>query len=299
MKQAYKDINFRSATRDLIYYLDNMIVDYQNQGYVLSVRQLYYQLVARGKIPNTEKSYKHIAGVINNARLAGMLDWDAIEDRGRDIVTRNRWTNGASVIRASAQQFHMDMWANQRSRVFIIVEKAALAGVLQGVCTTYDVPLLAAKGYPSVSIVRELVEDHLLRPAINGQEITILHLGDHDPSGLDMTRDLDERIAMFAEDYANDITVKRIALTMDQVDEETPPPNPAKVTDSRFIDYQKQYGDESWELDALTPAYLTNLITVEIADLIEQDLWDERKEEIEAIRAELIKVSVAFDKKGI
>lgn len=298
MRQAYVNTNFRAEKLKLIDMIDEMITEYQRQGFMLSVRQLYYQLVARGIIENTERSYKNTASLINDARLAGMLDWDAIEDRGRDIEMRSRWTSGASIVESAAYGFHMDMWANQVERPFVIVEKAALAGVLGGVCKQFDVPLLAARGYPSVSIVREMVLEHIV-PAMNGDQVpVIIHLGDHDPSGIDMTRDLNDRIRLFVEgeDLFDFDEVDRIALTRIQVDEKNPPPNPAKTTDSRFAAYMREHGDESWELDALEPRYLVDLVTSKIEESIDYSAWEERKGEIEAIRAKLQKVARDFER---
>lgn len=289
MKESYKDFNFRKASLQQIALINAMVEDYTAQGFKLSVRQLYYQLVARGYIENTERSYKNTAALINDARLAGMLDWDAIEDRNRDIAMRTRWLSGAQIVEAAARSFHMDMWAGQDARVFAIVEKAALAGILEGVCREYDVPLLAARGYPSVSIVREMVEEHILPSLDEGQEVVVLHMGDHDPSGIDMTRDLAERFEMFAR---TTVHVKRIALNMPQIEEKNPPPNPAKATDSRFQDYRRKFGDESWELDALDPSYLVNLITNEINNYRDEATWDERFGEVEEIR-EMLKDSAA------
>jgi hypothetical protein len=296
MKQQYKEISFRSDTLALIDFMNSMINDYIRQGFKLSVRQLYYQLVARAVIENTEQSYKRIASIINDARLAGMIDWDAIEDRNRDIEVQTRWSDGAQIVQAAADSFHMDMWDNQLCRVFVIVEKAALAGVLDRVCRKYDVPLLAARGYPSVSIVRELALDHIQSAMGNGQLPVILHLGDHDPSGIDMTRDLSERIRMFAEEehYQEKIELRRIALTMDQIRVKRPPPNPAKTTDARFKDYMRKFGHESWELDALEPAFLVDLVETEFQKFIDDDDWKERSEEIEAIRVKLNKVADDF-----
>lgn len=301
MKQQYKEINLRRDTLDLIAFINRLISSYRAQGFTLSVRQLYYQLVARAIVENTEKSYKRVASIINDGRLAGLIDWDAIEDRGRDIVLRTRWESGASIVNAAARGYHMDMWDNQEHRVFVIVEKAALAGVLEGVCQKYDVPLLAARGYPSVSVLRELTLEHIT-PAINaGQYVTVLHLGDHDPSGIDMTRDLEERMTMFAEGDTADydmLTIQRIALTMAQIDEKNPPPNPAKTTDARFRDYRRRYGDESWELDALEPSYLVNLVETSILGFVDQSSWDERSEHVESIRTKLTKTARNFEKEG-
>lgn len=278
--------------------MNNLIDDYLDQGFTLSVRQLYYQLVARDIVENTERSYKRVASIINDARLAGLIDWDAIEDRGRDITLATRWESGSSIVRAAANSFHMDMWDNQENRVFVVVEKAALAGILEGVCRQFDVPLLAARGYPSVSIVREIVEQHISPADRHGQYPTILHLGDHDPSGIDMTRDLEERIGMFMRQEPNEqlFTVDRIALTMWQIEEKRPPPNPAKTTDARFTEYHKRYGSKSWELDALEPAYLVNLVSNHVQGYIDHDKWDERREYVESVRAKLTKAADRFAK---
>lgn len=295
MKQAYKQISMRKDTLALIEQMNVMIHSYVAQGFVLSVRQLYYQLVARSMIENTERSYKRIASIINDARLCGMIDWNYIEDRNRDIEIRSRWISGADIVDSAARSFHMDMWDNQRERVFVIVEKAALAGVLDRVCQKWDVPLLAARGYPSVSIVREMALDHLAEAIDHGQLVTVLHLGDHDPSGIDMTRDLSERFNLFLGDERMGMfNLVRIALTMNQIEENEPPPNPAKTTDSRFSSYMREYGSESWELDALEPKYLVDLVDGQISSCVDSDAWDEKTAEIESIREKIMDAAINF-----
>lgn len=299
MKQQYQDFRFRADTLVLIELINKLIASYQSQGYMLSVRQLYYQLVARDLIENTEKSYKRIASIINDARLAGLMDWDAIEDRNREIEVRPSWASGADIVDSAARSFHMDMWDNQDARVFVIVEKAALAGILGGVCRKFDVPLLAARGYPSVSIVRQMALDHISGPIDRGQRTFILHLGDHDPSGIDMTRDLRERFTLFLgaeQDIEHSFTLMRLALNMDQINELKPPPNPAKTTDARFAGYIKKFGPESWELDALEPDYIVDLVEGHIENLIDSDRWGVRVAEIEAIRDNLKKTAINYRK---
>lgn len=292
-KQEYLDFNFRADTHKLINIINGVINEYLADGLVLTVRQLYYQLVARDHIPNTEKSYKRITGVVNDGRLSGLIDWDAIEDRTRAFIRRGRWTSARSILESAAHSFHMDMWEMQENRVFCIVEKEALAGVLERVCNKYDVPLLAARGYPSVTVLREFARDDIMRFA-EDQDVTILHLGDHDPSGLDMTRDLESRIELFSENVAHKVNLVRIALNMDQIRAQKPPPNPAKTTDSRFKDYRKQFGDSSWELDALNPRYLANLVESHITPLIEMDLWEERQKEIQVVKNRIEKFAEEF-----
>jgi hypothetical protein len=273
--EKYKRFNFQDKVLDLIGTMNDIIVKYQEQGFVLTVRQLYYQLVARDIIENSQKSYKRITSIANDARLAGLMDWDAIEDRTRAFVRRQRWENGAHILKAAADSYHIDMWRLQPRRVFVIIEKEALVGVLSPTCQNLDVPILAARGYPSCTVLRDFAIEDIV-PYGDDQDLTILHLGDHDPSGIDMTRDLTERISMFAR---NPVELVRVALNMEQIDERKPPPNPAKATDSRFADYVEQFGDESWELDALPPEYLVELVRGEIEQRIDDAQWeaDERK----------------------
>ncbi len=298
MKLAYQDFKFRNDTLRTIQYINQIIDTYQKQGFVLSVRQLYYQLVARDYVPNTIQSYKRIAQYVNDGRLAGLIDWNAIEDRNRDVVKRSAWASGAQILKGAARSFHMDLWEGQESRIFVVVEKAALSGVLDSVCHQYDVPLLAARGYPSVSILRDMSLGHIVTALNEGQNVTVLHLGDHDPSGIDMTRDLTERYSLFVNrhyDGNRHFQVKRIALNMDQVEEKNPPPNPAKTTDSRFDDYRKQFGSDSWELDALEPSYLQSLVRAEVETLIDYSVWDERRDDIEDQRKRLYTIANTWE----
>lgn len=288
MKQAYAKVNFRSDALTLIQRMNVIIDIFTEQGFKLTVRQLYYQLVATGVIENTERSYKRVGEYVGEARLCGLIDWDAIEDRTRAFIDRPHWHSPEHIVGTCAEQFYMSMWENQPCRVFVIVEKEALAGVLEPTCRQYDVPLLAARGYPSVTVLREFAMERLNNIQ---NDVLILHLGDHDPSGIDMTRDLKERIELFSAEFEIRINFKRIALNMRQIDEKRPPPNPAKTTDSRFKDYRRKYGDQSWELDALSPAYLAEIITKEITDVIDSSEWEITEDKIKRGRAEIGKIA--------
>lgn len=291
-KQCYIPKKFHLGTERLIDTMNDIVEDYVEQGYVLTVRQLYYQLVARDIIANNLQEYKRVASIINDAKLAGLMDWAAIEDRTREFIVRNRWSSGGSILNAVANQFHMDMWVGQEMRVFVIVEKEALVGVLEGTCRQYDIPLLAARGYPSGSVLREFAKTHMKDATREGQGFVILHLGDHDPSGIDMSRDLQERLTMFNERY---VSLDRIALNMDQVEEQQPPENPAKNTDSRYQQYRQDFGSSCWELDALSPAYLNQLLKERIEPYIDYEVWSKREDEIEDVKERLRKIANEFD----
>lgn len=290
MKECYREINFKTAQLKMIDTINAIIVEYMDAGYTLTVRQLYYQLVARDIVPNVEKQYKYITRVVNDARIAGLIDWDAIEDRTREFIARQRWNSPKDIFTAAARSFHTDPWATQDSRPFLIVEKEALSGVFQRVCNDYDVPLLAARGYPSASVMREFMVQQVLT---SDQDVVVLHFGDHDPSGIDMTRDIDDRCEMFA--YGNvPFNMRRLALNIDQVKKHKPPPNPAKTTDARFTNYKRQFGVSSWELDALNPQILSDLARAAIVKLIDKPAWDKWERSEKKTRNAMLKYADAF-----
>lgn len=293
MKEAYIETpRFHKASLRLIALIDDIVEDYQSQGFRLTIRQLYYQLVARGHIENTVRSYDNTVALMTNARMAGLIDWDAIEDRTRGVVERNHWSSGGEILDAVASQYHEDLWQDQPHRVFVVVEKEALAGVLERTCREWDVPLLPARGYPSATTLREFAKGRIMRAS---QKIVVLHLGDHDPSGIDMSRDLQERLELFSR-HTTPIDFRRLALNMDQVEEQSPPPNPAKITDSRYASYRALYGEESWELDALSPQYLHKLVSTEVEGLIDFARWNERCKVIEGVKTRLRTLADNFDR---
>lgn len=276
MKQTFIRKRFRAETLRIIYQADEIVQEYQSQGFALTLRQLYYQFVARALLENTERSYKRLGTIISDARLAGLLDWDAIEDRTRGLETNLRLRDprhGLELLRD--QWYGIDMWANQPARVEVWIEKEALAGVIADVCEELDVPYFSCRGYVSQSEQWRAGKRFHEYWQHDGQPTIVLHLGDHDPSGIDMTRDNDARLEMFAHWDRMAVTVERIALNLDQIEEHAPPPNPAKVTDARFEAYQSLYGDESWELDALEPQVLVDLIRERVEALREDDAWFE------------------------
>lgn len=283
----YEEKNFTRQTLETITNANNIIAEYQAQGFSLTVRQLYYQFVARGLIDNTDRDYKRIGSIISDARRAGLIDWDAIEDRTRFIRRLSSWDNPQDILESTRSSYHRDLWATQGVRFEVWIEKDALVGVIEAVCQENDVPFFSCRGYVSDSEMWRAAM-RLRRYARNGQKVIVLHLGDHDPSGIDMTRDIEARLHLFSG-YA-DIEVRRIALTMEQIEEQNPPPNPAKMTDSRYSGYVSIYGDESWELDALEPQFISNLIRGEIEMERDQDLWDKAIEEQEQERSQIANV---------
>lgn len=269
MKEIFVPKNFNPAHALTIERANQILTDYRAQGYDLSLRQLFYQFVTKNWIENSERSYKNLGNIIGDARLAGLLDWDSIKDRGRLHVDNSHWETPADIIDSAASSFRIDKWARQPNYVEIMVEKQALEGVLIPVATREDVVFTANKGYSSLSYLYEAGKRYARKMA-EGKKVHAIYLGDHDPSGIDMTRDVSDRASMFAR---SGINMHRVALNMDQIEELHPPEQPAKRTDSRHAAYRARFGDSSWELDAVEPRSLDQIVTKQIRVLRDNRLW--------------------------
>jgi hypothetical protein len=293
-KIRYVAKRFHGASVDIIHKANVIIAEYQKQGFTLTLRQLHYQFVSRDFYANTQKNYKKLGDIVNDARLAGLIDWNAIEDRTRNVRSLSHWIDPTDIVKSCASQFNLDLWATQDARVEVWIEKDALVGVIEGACSEFDVPYFSCRGYVSQSemwgaAMRAVTRAKATKGPQSGQRTIVLHFGDHDPSGIDMTRDIEDRINLFcrAHGHPGTFEIRRMALNMDQVEEHQPPPNFAKITDSRFIGYQQKFGDDSWELDALEPAMLDTLIRDEIESVLDADAFDVMKAQQQKYREEL------------
>lgn len=310
MREAFIEKRFGAEAQTLLRQILAVLQDYAAQGYDLSLRQLYYQLVSKNVVVNTERSYKNVGNLVSDARLAGLIDWNMIEDRGRTVSRNSHWENPRHFIDSVAPQFAFDKWADQPAYVEVMVEKQALEGVLEPLCSELDIAFSANKGYSSSSALYKAGKR--LRDRLNeDKKCHVIYLGDHDPSGIDMTRDIVDRLNLFAGVITDDeathlknggedlntmieagdydgVLVHRVALNMDQIKTLRPPKNPAKMSDSRADDYVRKFGTSSWELDAIEPRQLAKLVRNEVESLRDEDLWDAAVKRETAMRNELI-----------
>lgn len=270
--RCYVKRNFGPAAIARIEMCNSIINEYEAAGFQLTLRQLYYQLVSRDIISNNQSEYNKLGSLVSDGRLAGLVSWTAIEDRQRNLMGLSTYNSPEALIgtlRGAA--YRLDLWEDQPMRPEVWVEKDALSDVVGQICNRLRVDFFACRGYVSQS-EQWRAGRRLAGYVRKGQTPIIFHLGDHDPSGIDMTRDNTDRLSMFA---GVPVQVVRLALNRDQVELYNPPPNPAKSTDSRFADYQRVHGDESWELDALEPKVIQNLIEKSVLRLRDARLWDE------------------------
>lgn len=258
MKEHFKDVRFREASRIQIEQANEIIEAYQADSIQLTLRQLYYQFVSRNWLANTERSYKNLSALISDARLAGLVDWSAIDDLGRVPSIPGYYEDREAflrMLRSKAETgYVLDHWKGQGYYVELWVEKQALSSVLEPIASKWQIGFTMNKGYSSQTAMYD-ASKRLIEAREAGKDPVILYAGDLDPSGEDMVRDIRDRMEVFGAP----VEVEKIALTFEQVKQYRCPPNPAKGSDPRFADFAAKYGDESWELDALEPKTLRGI----------------------------------------
>lgn len=285
MKQKFRDTKLNAKSMAYLEEINSIIEDYQDQGYKLTLRQLYYQLVSKNIVKNEDKQYKKLSRVLTEGRMAGIVDWDAIEDRLRRPQNVYTVEDVADALEDTCNQYRLNRQESQQIHIEVWVEKDAISNVLKRVTQKYGINILVNRGYGSVTAMKDAY-NRFSRRINQGTEVVILYLGDHDPSGLDMIRDIDKRVSEMLETDANDLLfdVVPIALTMEQIKKYNPPANPAKITDSRSSEYIRKFGRVSWEVDALPPEVLTEVLETEITKRLDLTQYNkilirERKEQ--------------------
>jgi len=276
--------NFRKDTMLLLEKIVVMVDDYERKGYRMTLRQLFYQLVSHDILPNDQKKYKKLSTIIKDARMAGLIDWDVIEDRIRIPTMPSEFENISHLVKAAISSYRRDRWENQGCYVEVWVEKDALSGILEPMTRKYHVHLLVNRGYSSTSALHESV---LRIKQQQDKECVILYLGDHDPSGKNMITDIRNRL----EQFQCDVTVRDVTLTMEQIKQYNLPPNPAKKSDPRSDEYIKKHGNLSWELDALTPEVLNQLVSSNIEEFLDMDEYQRIINQEEEEKMELVQVT--------
>lgn len=312
MREFVKAHRFSPEANQLVRKCVEIVESYQGQGLKLTLRQLYYQLVSANVIKNEERQYKKLSSLLSDARLMGRIDWDAIEDRIRVPRVPQEFKNLQELVDAALNSYRLDRWKGQENYVEVWIEKDALAGIVAPIAREYHVTMMVNRGYSSQSAMYDAAKRFL--KACHGEDLPyktgaelyegkdadekmlavlkkinvldaealsdppprnpiLLYLGDHDPSGEDMVRDIGARLSMFGIE----VDVRKLALTIDQVHEYDPPPNPAKMTDPRAEEYVDKHGATSWEVDALRPDVLDQLIRDSLESVIDMAAMDKVK----------------------
>lgn len=267
--RAYRQDNLRASTLATIECINEVLADAERDGVAMSLRQVYYKFVKNAWIPNDDREYKKLGDALDAGRMNGLVSWTSIVDMNRSLYGTNTQEAPEQLLEGLDRKFHLDLWADQQWRPEVWVEKLGMLNVIAGICSRERVDYYACKGYNSQTMSWQAGR-RLARYVQKGQRPIIFYAGDFDPSGLDMVRDVRERLELFV---GVPVTVVHIALTMPQIEELKPPPNPAKLSDSRAGAYIAEHGRSSWEVDALEPTYLRDLIRTNVERLRDEDAW--------------------------
>lgn len=277
MKEHFKDVRFREASRIQIEQANEIVEAYQADGIQLTLRQLYYQFVSRNWLPNTERSYKNLSALISDARLAGLVDWSAIDDLGRVPSIPGFYDDRAQFVdylkKSAETGYVLDHWKGQQFYVELWVEKQALSSVLEPIASKWQVGFSMNKGYSSQTAMYD-ASKRFIEARESGKDPVLLYFGDLDPSGEDMVRDIRDRMVTFGAP----LDVEKVALNIAQVKQFKCPPNPAKGSDPRFAEFAAKYGDESWELDALEPKAMRALAEKAIKSYLDLPMFTKQIE---------------------
>lgn len=288
--EHFETYNLRDSSVKTLEFADKIIREYKTQHNLsLTLRQMHYVFVSRNLYANTQQNYKNLGALITKGRRMGLIDWDGIHDEGRSARRVYGPQTPWGVLRNIEQKLIVDPWQDQDTYLEVWIEKHGMAGTIKSVCNEHRVTYLTCGGYLSSSEAYAGGK-RFADAAGRDKRCVLIHLGDHDPSGLDMTRDNGHRANEYGGLFGN-VEVLRIALNWDQIEEYAPPPNPAKMTDTRATDYIAEHGKESWELDALPPNVIRDILQDEIEQHIDFTAWEESFRREEELREPLSKLA--------
>ena len=285
-KIKYKEHRFNRQTAKLLASLVSVVGEYENQGYRMTLRQLYYQLVSRNIIPNQKNAYARLGRILKEARLAGIVDWNFIEDRIRISEMPREYNDLAALVNAAVESYRLPRWSDQPNYVEVWVEKDALSGVLYDVTEPYHVRLMVDRGFSSATAMHDAAK-RFRRAMVNGKTCHLLYFGDHDPSGENMAADVKNRLELFG----CPVCVSWLAITKEQVERHQLPSNTIKRSDSRSKKYELAHGSQSWELDALPPNVLVDLLKARLDQLLDRGKYEAVMEQEESDKKRLLEIA--------
>lgn len=274
MKLKYREVKLSEDNKKRLKVINQIIEEYQKQSLILTLRQLYYQLVSRAVIMNKQSEYTKLSILLREGRMGGIVDWSAIEDRLRVPEKPSSWNTPKDIMKSVIYSYALPRMKDQDNYIEVWVEKDALSGVLSRVTQPYHIPILVNRGYSSATAMHEAFK-RFKQASLKGQYVYVIYLGDFDPSGLDMINDINNRITEFDINNEVSFVIRPIALTKEQIKQYKPPPNPAKKSDPRAKEFIEKNGSQSWEVDALRPEVLNDILTTQIESLIDRRKYED------------------------
>jgi hypothetical protein len=243
-------IKRKRSTKEQVRSLRQELYDIVSAMRPMTVRQVFYQATVRGAVEKTEAGYSKVQRALAQMRKEGAMPYGWLADNTRWQRKPQSFGSVEEALADTAKYYRKDLWRSAPTYVEIWLEKDALSGVIYPVTEEFDVPLMVARGYASLSFLHSAAE------AINELTIPayIYHLGDFDPSGVNAGEKIEETLRELAPDA--EIHFERLAVLPAQIAEWYLPTRPTKSSDTR----SKNFGAISVELDAIEPDALRALV---------------------------------------
>lgn len=255
-----------------------------DEQHPMTIRQLFYRLVSVGAVQNNKKHYQMVIRIMTTARIDGRCSFDYIVDRSRPEYKSSVWDDAADYARTVMHGYRKDYWSLQPHHVEVWVEKDAIVGSIEEVTKELGVIIRVGRGFVSTTKVHDIAEHF----SSIDKPITVFYLGDHDPSGVCIERDLQERIRASGVDF----TLWRLAIHSEDIGKFNLPPLRIKDSDSRSVEFRQVYGDDCVELDALPPGELRRRTRNAIESCIDMEIW-RRSISVERVEFDSIKRTVS------
>ena len=282
MAQVRTSTNFRAANRAIADELVRAIYELR-EYWPLTVRQAFYQMVARLVVPNSKAEYKKISDILLKLRRQGRVPWSAIEDRTRRTTEKRGHSDYATWLRdqlnyfADARCYGRCYVQDQDVYVEVSTEKDALASIVEDVTWKFCTRLNIVRGQNSGSF-QQVMAERFKRAEAQGQRPILIHVGDFDPSGVAIPKSMAKS---FREDHGVEVEVIRAALNPDQIIEHQLPAkhDAAKQTDPNYKEWLRLYGEDqvAVELDALHPKTLQDIVSSALSDVLDMSSMEIHK----------------------
>lgn len=264
--RGFKAWRPRAATRELLEQVQAVLRQYQSHLPVTN-RQVFYRLVAAYGFEKSEAAYERLGNVLNRARRAGLVPWSAIRDDG---FHRGRHTGWSSLgefretVAAWVEEYRVDRQAGQERRLAVWCEAGGMVPQLERVASEYSVPVFSSGGFDSVTAKHDKSEQF----AAMGR-VLVLHVGDHDPSGVHVFGSLDEDVRAFCSELGGQVEFRRLAVLPDHVAEFGLETSPPKASDRRAFD------GETVQAESLPPDVLASIVRHAVEGELDMEAYAE------------------------
>lgn len=245
----------------------------------VTLRSLFYRLVSAGLIPSTDQThYQRVGRIVGKLREGGAMPFSWIVDNTRQNIKPSSWSGLADFAETVSKAYRLNFWERLPTYVHFFCEKDAIAGTLEPVTREFDVTLSPIRGYASLSFAHDIARtwNRIEKP------INAYYLGDFDPSGFDLERDVREKLERYCD---REFHWERLAVNAEDFSRFDLIPLKPKKSDARYRKFVTEHGSECAEVDAIPSTELRRRVRESIEKLIPREEW-ERLKQVEAIERE-------------